>query len=96
MDEQAHEHILHNTTMTSYLMAKGREGVATTGDSTDFRSPQFNIITAKKKEAVHDILQLGYDVIFSDTDVALVKDPLPSMLWHDVDYVHSLNAVCTK
>ena len=96
MDEQAHEYISKNTTMMSYLMSKGKGGQLTTGESTEFRSAQFNIITAKKKEAVHDILLLGYNVIFSDTDVAIVRDPVPRMIWDGVDYVHSLNAVCTK
>lgn len=66
-----------------------------TGASTEFRSKQFNLITARKKEAVHDILMLGYDVLFSDTDVAVIRDPLPYMLRTNVDYVHSLNYMCT-
>ena len=67
-----------------------------TSDSVTFRSKQFNLITARKKEAVHDILVLGYDVLFSDTDVAMLRDPLPYLLWKNVDYVHSLNAVCRR
>ena len=34
--------------------------------------------------------------MFTDTDVALVRDPFPYLLWDNVDYVHSLNAICTK
>jgi hypothetical protein len=60
----------------------------------EFRSKQFNIITARKKQAVLSIMKLGYDVLFSDTDVALVRDPLPYLFWQNVDYVHSLNAFC--
>eukprot|EP00605_Chrysophyceae_sp_TOSAG23-4_P000317 GSChrysophyteH1.ASY1.ANO1.362.1 assembled CDS len=66
------------------------------GESATFRSAQFNLITARKKEAVHDVLTLGYDVLFSDTDVALVRDPFPYLLWNDVDYVHSLNQICER
>lgn len=95
MDAKAHEYIINNTTMISYLMDGGVVG-GVTGAPTDFRSPQFNLITTKKKEAVHDVLKLGYDVLFTDTDVAMIRDPLPRMLWENVDYVHSLNAVCTK
>ena len=80
--------------MYSYLMT----GVANSIGSaaTEFRSKQFNLITAKKKEVVHDILVLGYDVLFSDTDVALVRDPIPYLLWEGVDYVHTVNTVCTE
>ncbi len=93
MDERAHNYIVQNTTMSSYLMTGGAIGEVT-GDSTEFRSKQFNLITARKKEAVHDILQLGYNVIFSDTDVAMIRDPIPYMMWENVDYVHSLNYMC--
>lgn len=94
MDKQAHHYITHNTTMNSYLMVGGAVGDVT-GASTEFRSKQFNLITARKKEAVHDILQLGYDVLFSDTDVAMLRDPLPYMNRINVDYAHSLNYMCT-
>jgi hypothetical protein len=57
---------------------------------------QYIYFLAKKKEAVHDALELGYDVLFSDTDVALLQDPLPHMIFKGVDYVHSLNAICLK
>lgn len=94
MDREAHEYITKNTTMNSYLMVGGAVGEVT-GAATEFRSKQFNLITARKKEAVHDILQLGYDVLFSDTDVAMVRDPLPYMIRANVDYAHSLNYMCT-
>jgi hypothetical protein len=94
MDLEAHTYITHNTTMDSYLMVGGAVGEVT-GLATEFRSKQFNLITARKKEAVHDILQLGYDVLFSDTDVAMVRDPLPYMIRDNVDYAHSLNYMCT-
>jgi hypothetical protein len=94
MDREAHEYITRNTTMSSYLMVGGAVGEVT-GAATEFRSKQFNLITARKKEAVHDILQLGYDVLFSDTDVAIIRDPLPYMIRANVDYAHSLNYMCT-
>jgi hypothetical protein len=93
MDAQAYDYITKNTTMDSYLMLGGAVGEVT-GSATDFRTKQFNLITAKKKEAVHDILQLGFDVLFSDTDVAMIRDPLPYMVRINVDYAHSLNYMC--
>ncbi|KAJ1437426.1 nucleotide-diphospho-sugar transferase-domain-containing protein, partial [Ochromonadaceae sp. CCMP2298] len=94
MDTEAHAYITHNTSMDSYLMVGGAVGEVT-GQATEFRSKQFNLITARKKEAVHDILRLGFDVLFSDTDVALVRDPLPYVVRDNVDYAHSLNYMCT-
>ena len=98
LDERSYIHLTKHTDMNVYYMALGsdKSSDAITSDSTTFRSKQFNLITARKKEAVHDILSLGYDVIFSDTDVAILKDPTPYLLWKNVDYVHSLNAPCEK
>lgn len=98
MDEKAYQYLTKHTNMVTYYMPTGIDNttVTVTSDSVTFRSKQFNLITARKKEAVHDILVLGYDVLFSDTDVAIVRNPLPYLLWKNVDYVHSLNAVCRK
>lgn len=93
MDADVHAYLKNNTNVESYLMASGSGGEVTT-QPTEFRSKQFNLITAKKKEAVHNILKLGYDVVFSDTDVAILRDFIPYMIWQNVDYVHSLNDWC--
>ena len=61
---------------------------------TQFRETQFNLITNRKKKAVYDIMLLGYDVVFSDSDVVFRKDPLQYMIFRNVDYVHSLNMLC--
>ena len=92
MDKLAYNYITHNTTMVAYQMVGG--AVEITSHSQEFRTQQFNLITARKKEAVYGILSLGYHVLFSDTDVAMIRDPLPYMLWENVDYVHSLNYMC--
>ena len=98
MDEKANTYLTKHTKMLTYYMPTGADNTSAsvTSDSVTFRSKQFNLITARKKEAVHDILVLGYDVLFSDTDVAILRDPLPYLLWENVDYVHSLNAVCRR
>ena len=36
----------------------------------------FNLIGCRKIEAVAGALALGYDVVFSDVDIALLKDPI--------------------
>ena len=90
LDRKTHDFIRLNTTMDSIYM----QYADVTEEATEFRSQQFNLITARKKEAVHDVLELGYDILFSDTDVAMVRDPFPYLLWDNVDYVHSLNCIC--
>jgi len=94
MDRATHVYLTQNTSILSYYMDNGQIKEVV-GTSQEFRSKQFNLITAKKKEAVHYILELGYDVLFSDTDVAILRDPFPYILWDDVDYVHSLNLWCS-
>ena len=90
LDKKTHDFIRLNTSMDSIYM----QYAGVTEEATEFRSTQFNLITTRKKEAVHDVLKLGYDVLFSDTDVAIVRDPFPYLLWTNVDYVHSLNCIC--
>jgi hypothetical protein len=90
LDKKTHDYIRLNTSMDSIYM----QYADVTEEATEFRSKQFNLITTRKKEAVHDVLKLGYDVLFSDTDVAIVRDPFPYLLWKNVDYVHSLNCIC--
>jgi Nucleotide-diphospho-sugar transferase len=65
-------------------------------ESTTFRSEQFNMITHRKTEATIAIMELGYDVVFVDIDIALVRDPIPYLLWNNVDYVHSHNRICPQ
>lgn len=68
----------------------------------NFRSPDFNTITCNKLLAVHDILMTGRDVVFSDPDNVLVKDPfkdtgfgsLGEMVKSNMyDLIYSLNYV---
>ena len=98
MDPKAYQHLTNQTNMFVYYMPIGSDNTSesVTSDSVTFRSKQFNLITQRKKEVVHDILALGYDVLFTDTDVAIIEDPIKIISLKNVDYVHSLNAVCTR
>lgn len=78
-----------------HLTAEHGEGEVNS-EAAQFRSSQFNLMTERKKEVVRDILKLGYNVMFADTDVALLENPFPYLLWKNMDYVHSLNEPCTK
>ena len=50
-----------------------------------FRSKAFNAIVTRKKAATLAVMQLGYDIVFADTDVVIVQDPLPLVLWQVTD-----------
>jgi hypothetical protein len=62
----------------------------------EFRTKQFNIITNRKMDAVLRILELGYDVIFADVDVVVIRDPMPFFDLNEVDYMHSHNLICPR
>ena len=93
MDRKVHDYIVKNTTMTSFWMKGGPE--AEVSGAQKFRTDGFNLISARKIQAVQHILRLGYNVIFSDTDVAIIRDPVPYLMWENVEYVHSLDYMCT-
>ena len=98
MELHTHYYLQRHGMISYYLDAP--QNTSNAGDDSiheqgsQFREKQFNLITNRKKKAVYDILALGYDVLFSDTDVIFRKDPLPYMLFKNVDYVHSLNMLC--
>ena len=45
-------------------------------------------------EAVAAALALGYNVVFSDVDIALLRDPINYLFIPGVDYTHSTNKGC--
>jgi len=92
MDPRSHEYLMTRNITSVFLGGdvKIEEG------SSVFRSKQFNLITIRKMTAVLNILRHGYDVIFCDTDVALVRDPLSFLNWSNVDYIHSHNMICPR
>lgn len=103
LDERLHRHLNEHTSLVSYYFDKSQHAGSSdigSGDSkvgtepASFRSKQFNLISTRKNEAVHDIMGLGYDILFSDADVAILQNPFPYLQWPGVDYVHSLNGHC--
>jgi len=47
-------------------------------------------------EAVGAALTLGYDVIFSDVDIAILRDPIDYVFMSGFDYMHSTNNGCAR
>eukprot|EP00605_Chrysophyceae_sp_TOSAG23-4_P001991 GSChrysophyteH1.ASY1.ANO1.2205.1 assembled CDS len=60
----------------------------------EYRTKQFHAVTTTKLSVTKVLLEMGYDVLFIDVDVALLRDPFPYLLWENVDYVHSVNKLC--
>jgi hypothetical protein len=83
-----------NNIISYYLEAASKEDEVNP-EAAKFRSKQFVLMTMKKKSVVHDILKLGYDVLFSDIDVACLTHPFDYLLFENMDYAHSLNEPCS-
>jgi len=62
--------------------------------AAEWRTPAFHAITTAKLEVVLSLLRLQYDVLFVDTDVALIRDPFPYLMWKNVDMAYSVNQIC--
>ena len=62
--------------------------------TAEWRSPAFHVITTAKLEVVLSLLRLQYNVLFVDTDVALIRDPFPYLMWKNVDMAYSVNQIC--
>lgn len=80
----------------TYLMPDlpGRENVK--GEASGFGGKNFNLIGCRKIEAVAGALELGYNVVFSDVDIAIMRDPIDYLFIEGVDYTHSENNGCRQ
>jgi hypothetical protein len=102
MDERLHVYVqerMNSSTAGSLFYSYNIGGVGQTAvkeEATTFRSPQFHIITNRKKEGVVSVMELGYDALFVDTDIALLRDPFPYLIWKNVDYAFSHNKICPQ
>ena len=96
LDEGIYNYLTSNKISTTYLMADipGRDRVAS--EPSGFGGKNFNLIGCRKMEAVYGALSLGYDVIFSDVDIAFLSDPIGHLFIDGVDYVHSTNKGCNQ
>lgn len=99
LDRRLHNYLTTRTNLISYYFLNNNHAAQSNGQTigtneASFRSKQFNLIATRKKEIVYKIMKLGYNVLFSDVDVALLHDPFPYLLWSGVNYVHSLNNPC--
>jgi len=94
MDKKIHKYITENEVSPTYLLRDipGRERVSS--EPSGFGGRNFNLIGCRKIEAVGAALSLGYDVLFSDVDIAILRDPLHHIFYPGIDYVHSQNKGC--
>lgn len=95
LDEKIHNHASSSGNNVVSFHWKSA-GVGDINRPALFNTPQFHTITTKKEEGVLQILKMGYNVVFIDLDVALLRDPVPYVLWENIDYVHSLNQICPQ
>jgi hypothetical protein len=63
----------------------------TTGQVAKYGEKQFIDICIRRIEAIVEILQLGYSVLFLDVDVAVLRDPIPLLQWTHIDWVLSVD-----
>ena len=94
LDSRTHAYIKENMVSVPSFELKGRKKVQE--GASLFRTSQFNLIAERKVEGVAHALRLGFNVLFADTDIALLRDPFQYLIWNNVDYVHSINHVCDK
>eukprot|EP00898_Chlorokybus_atmophyticus_P001777 jgi/Chlat1/25/ChrspC230497S00735 len=73
-DRQLHRHLRQNTTLIS--VDGTLLGVNSTSSYSNLDTPDFIQITFMKLKAVHSLLELGYDVLFTDADICWLEDPL--------------------
>lgn len=61
-----------------------------------YGSKEFRKVTKLKSQVVLEILRMGYDVIWTDTDIAWFQNPLPLLASMESDFVVQSNAPSTE
>lgn len=95
LDPSLQSHLSRNTAMVSYLLRPGEIGDISSEPHLP-HTPHHYQMAAKRTEAVYTVLAHGYDVLYSDVDIALVRDPFPYLLYSDMQFVHTVNSVCQR
>ena len=65
---------------TSHSVTIERSGSESTGSAADFNSAQFNKLVGQRPTHILKYLQLGYNVLYSDTDTVWLKNPFPHLI----------------
>lgn len=87
-DRHLHQHINKYTYIKSFDGAL--IGMESTSAGTTYRSEGFNHISMTKVAAARQVLDLGYNVLFSDVDISWFQDPIPHFKF-DVDFEFQSN-----
>mmetsp|Transcript_21205 Transcript_21205/g.55302 ORF Transcript_21205/g.55302 Transcript_21205/m.55302 type:complete len:734 (+) Transcript_21205:388-2589(+) len=66
------------------------------GRDLAYGSKEFRKVTKLKSQVVLEILRMGYDVIWTDTDIAWLQNPLPKLAAMESDFVVQSNAPATE
>ena len=93
MDEKISKYLDKRGKVKSFFW-EGFSGKPASEKAGHLRSDDYNLIANRKLEATLAVMMLGYDIIFVDVDIAILRDPIPYLLFEGVEYVHSVNEFC--
>lgn len=95
METKTHAFITNNTALISHLFDPSPySSVSINEGHAPYLSKQFVLITNLKIAIQIEVLKLGYHVLFVDTDVPIIRNPMKYLYWKNVDYVHTINSPC--
>lgn len=95
MDIRLKNYLAEHTNMVSYLLRAGAVGNVTSNASS-WQSMDYYTVVNKKTEAVYTVLSHGFDLLFAEVDIAIVRDPFPYLNYPDMHYIHSVNLFCLR
>jgi len=92
MDQKAYDSV--PTNIPNIKRVVFLEGTEVGTDVYSFREGQFNDISFRKLKVVLSLLKHGYDVIFFDSDIAILENPVPLLVLKQFDYVFQQDHFC--
>jgi hypothetical protein len=88
LDAEAHDQIKGLAPSVHYVGSRTPE---TTGAVSRFGDRSFIDICIRRIEAIADVLRLGYNMLFLDVDIAMLRDPMPILAWNSADWSLSVD-----
>lgn len=72
----------------------GNTSFEITPEKSSWAQNNYNNIMIRRLEGLVSILSLGYNIVFIDTDVVFLQDPIPKLMYANIDWTAATEEQC--
>ena len=96
LDSKTEQYLIENGIRTRLVKGIIYPNVRINEVSQQLGELGMRMLSYRKQEAIYEVLRLGFDVIFADLDVIFFRNPVPFLLWKNIDFVASVDTECPR